>query len=238
MTHYGIIRSFRIYFRVPRQEMSCNFFSISKVSPPARRCRSVFLLFLEMWQELKILTLSGNKKGTQLSWGVKTKPVELSKKLKQIWVALSILIWAVTLQKIDRTKVSGPKMRSKVKILIWNWWKLAKSTILLPGPNKCTHFQMGATTKLEEISKMLRCLFVALYMQFLVDPTTYPKFPIVSLLSQWQQRKSKIQHFHSKFLLPKMTSAAIEIAGKLLGAEMSNTKIPTQYQYQYFWESS
>ena len=164
----------------------------------------------------KILTLSGNKKGTQLSWGVKTKPVELSKKLKQIWVALSILIWAVTLQKIDRTKVSGPKMRSKVKILIWNWWKLAKSTILLPGPNKCTHFQMGATTKLEEISKMLRCLFVALYMQFLVDPTTYPKFPIVSLLSQWQQRKSRIQHFHSKFLLPKMTSAAIEIAGKLL----------------------
>ena len=112
----------------------------------------------------EVLTLSGNKKGTQLSWGVKTKPVELSKKLKQIWVALSILIWAVTLQKIDRTKVSGPKMRSKVKILIWNWWKLAKSTILLPGPNKCTHFQMGATTKLEEISKMLRCLFVALYM--------------------------------------------------------------------------
>ena len=76
---------------------------------------------------------------------------------------------------------------------------------------------MGATTKLEEISKMLRCLFVALYMQFLVDPTTYPKFPIVSLLSQWQQSKSKILHFHSKFLLPKMTSAAIEIAGKLLG---------------------
>ena len=176
--------------------------------------------WFSLWGESSfyiILTLSGNKKGTQLSWGVKTKPVELSKKLKQIWVALSILIWAVTLQKIDRTKVSGPKMRSKVKILIWNWWKLAKSTILLPGPNKCTHFQIGATSKLEEISKMLRCLFVALYMQFLVDPTTYPKFPIVSLLSQWQQRKSKIQHFHSKFLLPKMTSAAIEIAGKLLG---------------------
>jgi len=32
----------------------------------------------------KILTLSGNKKGTQLSGGLKTKPVELSKKLKQI----------------------------------------------------------------------------------------------------------------------------------------------------------
>ena len=128
------------------------------------------------------------QKGTQLSWGVKTKPVELSKKLKQIWVALSILIWAVTLQKIDRTKVSGPKMRSKVKILIWNWWKLAKSTILLPGPNKCTHFQTGATTKVEEISKMLRCLYVALYMPFLVDPTTYPKFQIVFLLSQWQQK--------------------------------------------------
>ena len=113
---------------------------------------------------MQVLTLSGNKKGTQLSWGVKTKPVELSKKLKQIWVALSILIWAVTLQKIDRTKVSGPKMRSKVKILIWNWWKLAKSTILLPGPNKCTHFQTGATTKLEDIPRMLRCLSVALYM--------------------------------------------------------------------------
>ena len=88
-----------------------------------------------LWWSKKVLTLSGNKKGTQLSWGVKTKPVELSKKLKQIWVALSILIWAVTLQKIGRTKVSGPKMRSKVKILIWNWWKLAKSTILLPGSN-------------------------------------------------------------------------------------------------------
>ena len=125
---------------------------------------------------MHVHTLSGNKRGTQLWWGVKTKPVELSKKLKQIWVALSILIWAVTLQKIDRTKFSGPKMRSKVKILNWNWWKLAKSTILLPGPNKCTHFQMGATTKLEEISKMLRCLFVALYVYFLVDPTTYPKF--------------------------------------------------------------
>ena len=46
---------------------------------------------------------------------------------------------------------------------------------------------------------------------------TIPKIPIVFLLSQWQQRKSKILHFHSKFLLPKMTSAAIEIAGKLLG---------------------
>ena len=64
---------------------------------------------------------------------------------------------------------------------------------------------------------MLRCLFVALYMQFLVDPTTYPKFPIVFLLSQWQQKSflaAKICCENAVFLT---SFAAIEIAGKLLG---------------------
>ena len=76
---------------------------------------------------------------------------------------------------------------------------------------------MGATTKLEEISKMLRCLFVALYMQFLVDPTTYPKFPIVFLLSQWQQKSFLAAKTCCENAVFLTSFAAIEIAGKLLG---------------------
>ena len=64
---------------------------------------------------------------------------------------------------------------------------------------------------------MLRCLFVALYMQFLVDPTTYPKFPIVFLLSQWQQKSFLAAKTCCENAVFLTYFAAIEIAGKLLG---------------------
>ena len=64
---------------------------------------------------------------------------------------------------------------------------------------------------------MLRCLFVALYMQFLVDPTTYPKFPIVFLLSQWQQKSFLAAKTCCENAVFLTSFAAIEIAGKLLG---------------------
>ena len=97
-----------------------------------------------------------------------------------LWVAFFILIWAVTLQKIC-------------------WAKFSKSTIFLPGPNKCSNFQIGAKTKLEEISNMLRCLFVALYIQFLVNPTTLVpqipnSFPAISMAAKYVKNTAFSQY--------------------------------------------
>jgi len=52
-----------------------------------------------------------------------------------------------------------------------------------------------------------------------VDPITYPKSPIVFLLSQWQQKSflAAISYLYCENAVFLTYFAAIEIAGKLLG---------------------
>ena len=56
---------------------------------------------------------------------------------------------------------------------------------------KGTFLCKGRVARPLEIAKRLRCLFVALYMYFLVDPTTYPKFSRF-LGQKWGQRSKSL----------------------------------------------